>query len=147
MASNNASVMIGCNNSFYMHLKSEVPNLIMLNCICHSSAIIASKACEKLPLDCEHLIRKVAIYISGSAKRCAIFTEFQDFFNVQKTKILKLCNTKWLVLYHCVKRLLKNWDVLKSFFTLAIVKDYSKSAEDILSLLNVIIQLKLIFCF
>ncbi|KAG5329041.1 ZBED8 protein, partial [Acromyrmex heyeri] len=36
MASDNASVMIGRNNSFYLHLKSETPNLIMLNCICHA---------------------------------------------------------------------------------------------------------------
>jgi len=46
--------MIGRTNSFYSHLKSENPNLILLNCICHSSAIIASKSCEKLPKNCEH---------------------------------------------------------------------------------------------
>jgi len=53
------SVMIGCNNSFYSHLKSEIPGLILLNCICHFSAIIA-KACEKLPQSCENLIRSIA---------------------------------------------------------------------------------------
>jgi len=31
--------------------------------------------------------------------------------------------------------LLDNWDVLKSYFTLAIVEDQSKSAEDILTLI------------
>lgn len=98
----------------------------MLNCICHSSAIIASKACEKLPLDCEHLIRGVASYISGSAKRNASFSDFQDFFDVEKTKILKLCNTRWLVLHQCVERLLNNWDILKHYFTLAIVEDQVK---------------------
>lgn len=75
--------MTGCNNSFFSRLKSEIPGLILLNCICHSAAIIASKACEKLPQSCENLIRGVATYISGSAKRCAALDEFQDFFNVQ----------------------------------------------------------------
>jgi len=48
-------------------LKLEVPELITLNCICHSSALVASKVCEKLPFSCENLIKGVAIYISGSA--------------------------------------------------------------------------------
>lgn len=76
MASDNASVMIGCNNSFMSCLKLEIPDLVTLNCICHSSAIIANKACDKLPESCESLIRGIASYVSGSAKRCAILGEF-----------------------------------------------------------------------
>lgn len=86
MASDNASVMIGHNNSFFSRLQSEVPSVVLMNCICHSSAIIASKACEELPQSCEQLIRGVSTYISGSAKRCAILGEFQNFFNVEKQK-------------------------------------------------------------
>ncbi|EZA62168.1 hypothetical protein X777_06119 [Ooceraea biroi] len=94
LACDNASVMVGCNNAFMTHLKSEVPELITLNYICHSSALIASKACAKLPSSCEDLIKGVATYISGSAKRCAILVEFQDFFNLERHKILKLSNTR-----------------------------------------------------
>ena len=136
MACDNASVMIGRNNSFMTHLKVEVPELITLNCICHSSALIASKACVKLPSSCESLIRGVATYISGSAKRCAVLGEFQEFFEVQKCKILKLSETRWLCLHQCVIRLLDNWEVLKSYFILAIVEDKLKSAEVILEHLN-----------
>ncbi|XP_072750565.1 zinc finger protein 862-like [Anoplolepis gracilipes] len=110
MASDNASVMIGCNNSFMQRLKLKIPGLITLNCICHSTALIANKACETLPSSCENLIREVCTYISGSAKRCAILVEFQDFFNVQRKKLLKLSNTRWLVLQKCVVRLLDNWE-------------------------------------
>jgi len=42
MASDNAAVMINCNNSFISRLKLEVPGLVILNCICHSSALVAS---------------------------------------------------------------------------------------------------------
>ncbi|KYN04789.1 hypothetical protein ALC62_04334, partial [Cyphomyrmex costatus] len=100
MASDNASVMIERNNSFFSNLKSEVPGLIMLNCICHSFALIASKSCEKLPHSCENLIRGL------------------------------------LILHKCVVRLLSNWEVSKSYFILVVVEDRSKSAEDILTLLN-----------
>lgn len=84
MTSDNAFVMIGCNNSFMPHLKVETPCFVVLNCICHLSALAASKAYEKLPESCENLIRGVTTYISGSAKRCAILGEFQNFFNVEK---------------------------------------------------------------
>lgn len=136
MACDNASVMVGCNNSFMSRLKSEVPNLITINCICHSSAIVASKACEQLSESCENLIRDIATYISGSPKRSTILTEFQEFFGVEKNKILKLCNTKWLVLHKCVIRILDNWDVLKHFFILAVNEDKLRSAEIILEQLN-----------
>ncbi|XP_070529870.1 SCAN domain-containing protein 3-like [Cardiocondyla obscurior] len=132
LACDNASVMIGCNNSFMTHLKSEIPELITLNCICHSSALVASRACEKLPDICENLIKGVASYISGSAKRCAILAEFQNFFHVDRHKVLKLANTRWLSFQKCVCRLLENWDVLKSYFLLAVVEDKLKSAETIL---------------
>jgi len=93
MASDNASVMTGCNNSFFSRLQLETSGVVLLNCICHSSAIIASRACEKLPDSCENLVRGIATYISGSAKRCAILTEFQEFFQVERQKILRLCIT------------------------------------------------------
>lgn len=67
MACDNASVMTGCNNSFTTYLKLEVPDLITLNCICHSSALIANKV-----------------------KRCAILVEFQDFFEVERNKIKEI---------------------------------------------------------
>jgi len=99
IGSDNVAVMIGCNNSFMSRLKLEVLGLVILNCICHSSALVASKACEQLPQSCENLIRNVSTYISGSAKRYAILDEFQEFFNVERNKILKI--SRWLVLHMC----------------------------------------------
>ena len=136
MASDNASVMTGCNNSFFSRLKTEIPGVVLLNCICHSSAIVASKACEKLPKNCENLIRNVYSYVSGSAKRCATLEELQELFDVEKKKILKLSKTRWLVLHKCVTRLLENLKVLQNFFLLAVVDDNSQSAETILAQLN-----------
>jgi len=60
----------------------------------------------------------------------------QDFFEVQKNKILKVSETRWLCLHKCIIRLLENWEVLKSYFILATVEDKVKSAELILEYLN-----------
>lgn len=61
VASDGANVMIGKNNSFFSHLKSELPNLVLMHCICHSSALAASKATALLPRSPENLIRSVNI--------------------------------------------------------------------------------------
>jgi len=108
IACDNASVMIGVKNSFVSKLKKEVPGLIVLKCICHSSALISSKACTKLPASCENVLHAVATYFSGSAKRSAILSKFQNFFGVESRKILKLSGTRWLVLQKCVTRFLDN---------------------------------------
>lgn len=69
-------------------------------------------------------------------QRDAILGEFQDFFNVERHKILKLSNTRWLVLHKCVVRLLDNWEVLKHYFIFAVHEDKLQSAETILTYLN-----------
>ena len=70
--------MIGNKNSFLIHLKVNVPQVIQLNCICHSAALVASKASEKLPRSCESLIRGITT-VSGSAK-VQFYASFKIFF-------------------------------------------------------------------
>ncbi|XP_024872448.1 uncharacterized protein LOC112455009 [Temnothorax curvispinosus] len=136
MACDNASVMIGVRDSFASRLKKEVPALVVLNCICHSSALISSKACSKLPDSCEDVLHAVATYFSTSAKRSAILCDFQSFFGVESRKILKLSGTRWLVLQKCVTRLLDNWEVLKHYFHLETIESKNKSAITIFNTLN-----------
>lgn len=61
VASDDANVMIGKNNSFLSHLQNDLPSLVLMQCICHSAALVASKAAEKLPRSPEDLIRLVII--------------------------------------------------------------------------------------
>jgi hypothetical protein len=130
-ASDGANIMVGEHNSFFSHLKQDVPHAILMRCICHSAALVASKACKELPRGPEDLLRNIASYISGSAKRCAILVELQEYFNQSTQKILKLATTRWLSRHDCVVRILNNWDVLEHFFLLAINEDKLKSAETI----------------
>lgn len=116
----NASVLIGNRNSFISRLKKEESVLIVLKCICHSSALIGNKACSKLPDLCENLLHTVINYVSSSAKRSANLREFQEFFYVETNKLLKLSGTRWLALHKCIVRFLENWEVLKHFFYLEV---------------------------
>ncbi|XP_066587616.1 zinc finger protein 862-like [Prorops nasuta] len=135
-ACDNASVMLGSRDSFLARLKEIVPRVILLNCICHTSAIVAKKACKELPQECFELMRGVATYVSGSAKRCAILKEFQTFCEVETHKILKIGETRWLSTQKCVDRLIENWSCLRLFFTDACFNDKLESATKILDLLN-----------
>lgn len=136
VASDGANVMVGKNNSFFSHLKSQVPDVILMRCICHSSALVASAGCAELPSSVENLIRSISTYISGSAKRCAILQEIQEFMQLENTKILNLSTTRWLSRHACIVRILDNWEAIKHFFTLAVFEDKLKSAEDILTEMN-----------
>lgn len=57
LACDGAAVMVGKNNSFFSRLKSDVPYVVLLKCICHSAALVASKACTKLPAELEELLK------------------------------------------------------------------------------------------
>lgn len=74
--------------------------------------------------------------MSGSAKRSTILREFQDFFEIEQNKMLRLAKTRWLVLHQCVVRLLDNWESLKHYFILAVSEDKLESAEIILNQLH-----------
>lgn len=87
-----ANVMVGEKYSIVSRLKSRILNLVLLKCICHSSALVESKACKMLPRSAE-LICSVASYISGSAKRCAQLVEIQQYFDGNREK-----SSNWLIL-------------------------------------------------
>lgn len=129
VASDGASVMIGRNHSFFKLLQDKVKHIILMRCICHSAALMASTACNQLPRSPEDLLRNIYNYVSGSAKRCAQLQEMQRFFNEKEYKILNLSATRWLSRYECVIRVLENWNVLEHYFIIAMQEDKLKSAE------------------
>jgi len=65
-------VVVGKHNSFYTSLKHDVPHVILLKCICHSAALVASKACRKLPNILEDLLKNIYSYVSESSKLSTI---------------------------------------------------------------------------
>lgn len=136
LASDGANVMLGQNNSFMSRLKSDTSVLVVMKCICHTSSIIASKACKVLPATPEDLLRSLSSYISASGKRSAQLMELQEFLNVSKKKILKLSSTRWLSLHQCVERVLELWNALQHFFLLAVVDDNLKQTNFIYEALN-----------
>ncbi|XP_034248085.1 uncharacterized protein LOC117649413 [Thrips palmi] len=115
----NENTMTGEHNSVWSRLRADVPHAMLMGCNCHSAASSAQVACGKMPPHLDELISRVTNYIGGSAKRQAGLEEFQEYFNAEKHKLLKLCTTRWLCRHQCVVRMLEQWDVLIHFFTAA----------------------------
>ncbi|KAK3923983.1 Zinc finger protein 862, partial [Frankliniella fusca] len=136
LASDHATVMIGEHNSFASRLKARCPWLVLMDCVCHSSHIAAKNACKKLPSNAVIFVRRVATYVSGSPKRSAIFEEFQEFYNTEQRKLLKVSGTRWLVLHPCVARILENWIPLEQYFQSVVLEDPRKKDQEALSLLQ-----------
>lgn len=121
--------MVGKNNSFMTRLQEQTDALIVLPCICHSSALVASNACSKLPRTPEDFIRSIVSHFSSSAKRTAELANMQDFFHTEHKKMLKLATTRWLSMQHAIKRILDNWQILYSHFQVAKLEDNSKTVN------------------
>lgn len=145
LASDGANVMLGKNNSFRTRLASDTKVLIIMKCICHSSALIASKA-SKFLTNVEDLLRALSSYFSHSSKRTAELAELQEYFGVKRHKILKLSSTRWLCMAECIKRVLENWTVLQHHFLTASVEDNLKQSDFIKQSLNCL-EIKIYFLF
>lgn len=51
-----------------------------------------------------------------SFKRQKEFKDFQIFINTKPHKLLQVCQTRWLSLISCVKRVIKQYSALKLYF-------------------------------
>lgn len=146
LSCDNASVMTGKHCSFKTKLEKMCKKLITFPCPCHSAALSAHAACAKIPSFCDDFLRKIAHYINGSPKRSAIFKEFSECFEDKHLKILKLSDTRWLSHYTCVERLLYSWKTIRYFLQEMVVSDKTKSAEDLLSMMDNV-ELRAYFLF
>lgn len=71
-----------------------------------------------------------------NSKRQAQVSALQEFLQTEKRKILRPCETRWLVLYACVERVLKEWETLRLLLLQASVEDRIVAAEFILNHMN-----------
>lgn len=117
-AADGASVMFGKNNSVSKLLKTDIPNLFSITCVCHSFAIVASNACKELPRFVEDMIRDIYNYLKGSSKRLISLKFCQEICMVLLIRYIG--QTRWLSLEAVVKRILEQYEALILFFEQAV---------------------------
>lgn len=116
-ASDNASVMVGVNNSVASRFKEEIPDLFTVGCTCHSLALCALAAGKQIPGVIEDLLHRVCMYFKNSGKRMRLFEEMQAELNINILKILlRKVETRWLSLSACVQRIVHLLPALRVYF-------------------------------
>ncbi|CAD6221992.1 GSCOCG00011696001-RA-CDS [Cotesia congregata] len=96
-----ANVMVGVNHSVSSLLKQEVPDIVIIKCICHSLHLCAEKAAETLPRQLEYLVREAHNWFSNSPKRKDEYKKLNKVMNSDEAKknpkkIAGLSGTRWL---------------------------------------------------
>lgn len=135
-ASDGCNTMFGKHNSVASKLKEALPGIMVQKCICHSLHLCASEACKNLPRRCEDMARNIYNFFKSSAKRQAMFKEFQVFCNADPHQILRPAQTRWLSLLSVVKRILEQWEPLRLFFTSSYIEHRVLASEEIYNDLN-----------
>lgn len=122
IGTDNASVMTGVNSGVYAKLKSEVPHLILIKCVCHSLQLAVSHATAQcLPRNLDYLIKETYNWFSNSATRQARYKEIFSLMNDGQAplKLIHLSQTRWLSVESAVVRILQQWLELKTHFGMA----------------------------
>jgi len=115
-AADGASAMFGSKHSVKVLFEKDIPYLYSMKCICHSLALVASYATKKIPDSVEKIVREIYTYFMYSFKRQNEYKQFQTFCELRPHTILKPCQTRWLSLHSCIKRLLEQLNALKLYF-------------------------------
>ena len=109
--------MMGQHNSVASRMREMFPNIVIVNCKCHSLHLCASDAAKALPKACEDLVRNVYNHFSVSAKRSAEYAQYQIIYDDDIKNLIHPNMTRWLGLKLAVDRLLEKWVSLTEYFT------------------------------
>jgi hypothetical protein len=112
--SDNTNSLVGEHNSVWSRLKELNCDIFLSGCVCHSLNSIGSWSSKQMPYKYEDFTRYVHFCLSG--KRVDTLAEFQEYCELDNLRILIRGDTRWLGESQCVKRILKHWEALYSYF-------------------------------
>lgn len=128
IGTDNASVMVGINNGVYTKLKQDIPNLVLIRCVCHSLQLAVSSAAKQhLPRSLEFLISETFNWFSNSTHRQKSYKQFYNLINEGEDplKITSISATRWLSIESAVSKIYSQWlELKKTHFCIA--KDTEK---------------------
>lgn len=132
------NVMIGEHHSVAELLKRDLPDIIIVNCTCHSLHLCAEKASESMPRQLEFLIRECHNWFSYSSKRLEAYRDLYEIMNESRApkKIPGFCGTRWLARSHARRTLLEQWEELKLLFMMAKTEDKCFMAEKLYDIMK-----------
>lgn len=121
LATDGASSLCGCNNSVYTLMKKDIPELILVKCVCHSLHSVCSHASEELPSNIDYMLRETYNWFHRSALRRESYMDIYKLIydGKEPLQMIPISGTRWLARSNCVKRVLDQYDALKLHFQLS----------------------------
>ncbi|KAK3915438.1 Protein ZBED8 [Frankliniella fusca] len=114
-----ASNMCGQFNSFFSHLKNDVPHLALFKCVCDSIDKCAGHAFKCIPDELSVLLNGITNYFAHSALRWDEDSQYYKTINGKlPKKLIPLCQTRWLVWLPASEIILEQWHELKGYFAM-----------------------------
>lgn len=132
LGTDNASVMVGINNGVYKKLKEDVPNLLLIRCVCHSLQLAVSHAVKfELPRHVEYFIRETYNWFSHSYVRISQYKKIYSDMNDGHTplNLIQPNETRWMSIEKAISRILSQWNELQEHFNEARVNQRCYTAE------------------
>ena len=115
--SDTTNVMKGKRSGVQKLIRDENPFLLDVGCICHLADLTVKAGMKTMPVDIDQLFIDIFYYFHHSSKRKQHFADqWCSMFTTEPESILKHCPTRWVSILRCVKRYLKQFDGLRSFF-------------------------------
>ncbi|XP_068229521.1 E3 SUMO-protein ligase KIAA1586-like [Palaemon carinicauda] len=139
LGTDNASVMVGVNNGVYEQMKVEVPNLVLVRCVCHSLQLaVSAAATETLPRNLDYIISETYNWFSRSSLRQAAYQKIHNLINENHDplKIVQSCQTRWLSIATAVERIHDQWLELKTHFDIVRNKEKCFMAQMLYEMYN-----------
>ena len=98
LGSDGASVMIGKNNSVYVHLKTDVPSLISIHCIAHKLELGFQDTIKDVKLfqDAKEMLQGTWKYYKYSCKAVHEIKELADMMGERAYKAVKADGSRWI---------------------------------------------------
>lgn len=122
--------MVGTNHSFSSLLRTDMPDLIVVKCVCHSHHLAAEHSCKTLSRHLDFTVKESHNWFSCSSKRQIEYrTLYNTLANKNPRKIDKLSGTRWLARYEAIIKILEQWEALKLHYQLAQEKERCYTAN------------------
>ena len=96
----------------------QIPNLVLVRCVCHSLHGAASKDATFLPADLEFLVRESRNWFARSPPKRLQYKDLYAAINEgdMPQNLVQLSETRWLAWGNAVEVVLKQWLELKTHF-------------------------------
>ncbi|KAE8746144.1 hypothetical protein FOCC_FOCC007145 [Frankliniella occidentalis] len=118
LGTDGASNLCGKHHSVFTLFRDEIPDIVLVRCVCHSLHGAASKAAVHLPAELEFFVRESRNWFAKSPLRRLQYRDLYAAFNdgAMPKSLVQLVKTRWLAWGKAVGVILAQWLELKTHF-------------------------------